>query len=61
MYIHVSCWTKDPVMIKEIVFKVPEDISWCIDWDVFDELFLKEAKQRCYYKMTYKLTTHPDL
>ena len=61
MYIHVTYWCDTYIRIYEKIFKVPEDISWCIDWDTFDELFKQEAKKRGYNKITYKLSTHPDL
>jgi len=61
MYIHVSYWSENYIRIYKEVLKVPEDISWCIDWDTFDELFKQKANRYSYFRMTYYLYPSPDL
>lgn len=59
MYIVLYYVGKKYFIRKEII-KVPEELDWCIDWEVFDELFQERAKKlNC--KMTYIVVSPTDL
>ena len=47
-------------LIRKEIIKVPEEIDWCIDWEVFDKLF-KEKMKKEPYKLKYIIVKPQEL
>lgn len=59
MYI-VLYYVGERYLIRKEIMKVPEELEWCIDWDIFDELF-KERTKKSNCKMTYIVVAPKEL